>query len=96
MINGGDAGNRNPQNNSFSSQLVPKWPFRDLPSSLIVKVAPHFLAYPHQSRTNFVPIFLSELSVAIADYTVNFYDQERRHSSLKYLTPQEFEALASS
>jgi len=36
-----------------------------------------------------------ELSVAIADFIVNFYNQERRHSSLKYLTPQEFEALSS-
>ena len=36
-----------------------------------------------------------ELSVAMADYIVNFYNQERRHSSLKYLTPQEFEALSS-
>ena len=36
-----------------------------------------------------------ELSVAIADYIVNFYNKERRHSSLKYLTPQEFEALSS-
>ena len=24
-----------------------------------------------------------------------FYNQERRHSSIKYLTPQEFEALSS-
>ena len=36
-----------------------------------------------------------ELSVAMADYIVNFYNKERRHSSLKYLAPQEFEALAS-
>lgn len=36
-----------------------------------------------------------ELSVAIADYIVNFYNKERRHSSLKYLTPQEFEVLSS-
>ena len=36
-----------------------------------------------------------ELSVAKADYIVNFYNIERRHSSLNYLTPFEFEALES-
>ena len=36
-----------------------------------------------------------ELSVAMADYIVNFYNIERRHSSLNYLTPFEFEALES-
>jgi putative transposase len=37
-----------------------------------------------------------ELSTAMADYIVNFYNQQRRHSSLDYHTPDEFEALASS
>jgi putative transposase len=37
-----------------------------------------------------------ELSTAIADYIVNFYNPARRHSSLDYLTPDEFEALRSS
>ena len=36
-----------------------------------------------------------ELSTAIADYIVNFYNPTRRHSSLEYLTPEEFEALRS-
>ena len=36
-----------------------------------------------------------ELSVAISDYIVNFYNKERCHSYLNYLTPQEFEALSS-
>jgi transposase InsO family protein len=33
------------------------------------------------------------LSVAIADYIENFYNSDRRHSSLNYLTPDEFEDL---
>ena len=37
-----------------------------------------------------------ELAGAIADYIVNFYNPTRRHSSLDYLTPEEFEALRSS
>jgi transposase InsO family protein len=36
-----------------------------------------------------------ELSTAIADYIVNFYNPMRRHSSLEYLTPEEFEKLRS-
>lgn len=36
-----------------------------------------------------------ELSLAMADLIVNFYSQERRHSSLDYLTPNEFEELRS-
>jgi len=31
----------------------------------------------------------------MADFIVNFYNQERRHSSLEYLTPNEFEELRS-
>jgi len=31
----------------------------------------------------------------MADYMVNFYNPTRRHSSLGYLTPDEFEALPS-
>ena len=34
-----------------------------------------------------------QLSTAIADYIVNFYNPRRRHSSLGYLTPEEFEEL---
>jgi putative transposase len=34
-----------------------------------------------------------ELSVAMADYIVNFYNPVRRHSSLNYFTPEEFENL---
>ena len=34
-----------------------------------------------------------ELSVAMADYIENFYNSARRHSSLGYLTPTEFEDL---
>ena len=37
-----------------------------------------------------------ELSLAIADYIENFYNLERRHSSLNYFTPNEFEALQLS
>jgi hypothetical protein len=29
----------------------------------------------------------------MADYIENFYNGERRHSSLNYLTPSEFEVL---
>ena len=36
-----------------------------------------------------------ELATAMADYIVNFYNPLRRHSSIEYLTPDEFEALAS-
>jgi putative transposase len=36
-----------------------------------------------------------ELATAIADYIVNFYNPTRRHSSLDYLTPDEFETLRS-
>lgn len=36
-----------------------------------------------------------ELATAIADYIENFYNPSRRHSSLGYLTPVEFEALPS-
>ena len=35
-----------------------------------------------------------ELATAMADYIVN-YNPLRRHSSLSYLTPDEFEALSS-
>jgi transposase InsO family protein len=37
-----------------------------------------------------------ELATAMADYIVNFYNPLRRHSSLGYRTPDEFEALPSS
>lgn len=36
-----------------------------------------------------------ELATAMADYIVNFYNPRRRHSSLDYLTPDEYEALPS-
>ncbi|MDR3638999.1 MAG: integrase core domain-containing protein, partial [Isosphaeraceae bacterium] len=36
-----------------------------------------------------------ELATAMADYIVNFYNPRRRHSSLDYLTPDEFEAIPS-
>ena len=36
-----------------------------------------------------------ELTAAIADYIENFYNPARRHSSLEYLTPNEFEDLHS-
>lgn len=36
-----------------------------------------------------------ELATAMADYIVNFYNPIRRHSSLEYLTPDEYEALPS-
>lgn len=38
-------------------------------------------------------ITIVELSVAMADYIENFYNPVRRHSSLNYLTPNEFEEL---
>ncbi len=34
-----------------------------------------------------------ELSTAIGDYIETFYKPERRHSSIDYLTPIEYEAL---
>ena len=37
-----------------------------------------------------------ELSIAMADYICNFYNTERRQSTLAYLTPKEFEAIESS
>ena len=37
-----------------------------------------------------------ELATAMADYIVNFYNPLRRHSSLGYLTPDEFEAVSST
>jgi len=36
-----------------------------------------------------------ELATAMADYIVNFYNPLRRRSLIEYLTPDEFEALAS-
>ena len=36
-----------------------------------------------------------ELSLAMANFIQPFYNAERRHSSLNYLTPNEFEALHS-
>lgn len=37
-----------------------------------------------------------ELTAAIADWLENFYNTERRHSALNYLTPNEFEDLHST
>jgi transposase InsO family protein len=37
-----------------------------------------------------------ELTEAIADFIENFYNPTRRHSSLEYLTPGEFEDLHST
>jgi transposase InsO family protein len=37
-----------------------------------------------------------ELAVAMADYIEHFYNGDRRHSSLGYLTPNEFEAAHST
>jgi putative transposase len=37
-----------------------------------------------------------ELATAMADYIVNFYNPMRRHSSLDYLTPDEFEAASTT
>jgi len=37
-----------------------------------------------------------ELAVAMADYIENFYNPARRHSSIGYLTPNEFEDLHST
>src|ERR1039458_7897047 len=36
------------------------------------------------------------LSAAIAEWIVSFYNPDRRHSSLGYLTPNEFEFLHSA
>jgi len=36
-----------------------------------------------------------ELSIAMADYIMHFYNEERRHSSIDYWTPTEFEDLHS-
>jgi putative transposase len=44
----------------------------------------------HPWRTNL------ELAIAIADYIDHFYNPSRRHSSLGYLTPNEFERLHST
>ncbi len=41
-------------------------------------------------------ITIVELSIAMADYICNFYNAERRHSSLGNLTPREFELIESS
>ena len=41
-------------------------------------------------------ITIVELSIAMADYICNFYNAERRHSSLGHLTPREFELIESS
>ena len=38
-------------------------------------------------------VTINELSSAIVDYIENFYNPARRHSSLDYLTPDEFEEL---
>jgi transposase InsO family protein len=37
-----------------------------------------------------------ELTAAIADWLENFYNTERRHSALHYLTPNEYEDLRST
>ena len=37
-----------------------------------------------------------ELAIAIADYLDHFYNSQRRHSSLGYLTPNEFETANST
>ena len=39
---------------------------------------------------------MRELATAMADSIENFYNPLRRHSSLAYLTPDEFEALPST
>ncbi len=36
-----------------------------------------------------------ELAVAIADYIEHFYNPSRRHTSLGYLTPSEYERMHS-
>jgi putative transposase len=36
------------------------------------------------------------LAIGIADYIENFYNPTRRHSSLGYLSPNEYEVLHSS
>ena len=38
-------------------------------------------------------VTINELSSAMVDYIENFYNSARRHSSLNYLTPNEFEEL---
>ena len=38
-------------------------------------------------------ITVVELATAMADYIENFYNPDRRHSSLSYLTPDEYEDL---
>ena len=37
-----------------------------------------------------------ELGLAIAEYIHHFYNSNRRHSSLGYLAPNEFEGLRST
>jgi transposase InsO family protein len=37
-----------------------------------------------------------ELALAMAEYIEHFYNSDRRHSSLGYLTPNEFEDLHST
>jgi transposase InsO family protein len=37
-----------------------------------------------------------ELAIAMADYIEHFYNCDRRHSSLGYLTPNEFESSHST
>ena len=37
-----------------------------------------------------------ELAIAMADYIEHFYNPDRRHSSLSYHTPNEFEDLHST
>jgi putative transposase len=36
-----------------------------------------------------------ELSIAIADYIEHFYNSGRRHRSIEYFTPNEFQELQS-
>jgi transposase InsO family protein len=37
-----------------------------------------------------------ELAMAIAEYIEHFYNSDRRHSSIGYLTPNEYEELHST
>jgi putative transposase len=37
-----------------------------------------------------------ELALAMAEYIEHFYDSDRRHGALGYLTPNEFEDLHST
>lgn len=37
-----------------------------------------------------------ELAIAMADYIEHFYNSDRRHSSLGYLTPNEFDEMHST